>query len=135
MLYLAIFGFTRCFENRAIHVEVPAVVAATNPALLDTPVLKRRTTMGAVSVQETDAVAKIPEDHQILAEQLHRDGTLAKLHGHGHGVPEASHVLATWRTRTDMGQIDVLLQRLVDVVSTKGLIGPAGFFTHVALHG
>ena len=98
----------RRLQDGAVDVEVPAVVAAPDAALLDAPVLQRRPPVGAVAVQQSDAATAVPEHHEVLAEDAHGDREVAELRGHGHRQPEPPHVLAAGGLRADVGQLVVL---------------------------
>src|SRR6202043_1331191 len=71
-------------------------------------VFERGATVAAMLVQEADAAAEIAEEDERLAEQLHHQRQLAELGTHRHRMPEAAHVLAARRARSDMGELDIL---------------------------
>src|SRR4051794_24372483 len=52
------------FENGAVDVEMPTVIAAAYAALLDTAELQRCTAMRAVPMQQPDAVLAVAENNQ-----------------------------------------------------------------------
>ena len=64
--------------------------------------------MTAVLVQQADAAAEIAEEDELLTEQLDDQRQIAELGAHRHRLPEAAHVLAARRTRSDMGELDIL---------------------------
>ena len=119
-----------CLQDGAVHIVMPAVIAAAQPPLLDLAELERRPAVRAVAVQEPDPAAPVPEYHQVLAQYPDRDRVFAQLLGHGDRMPKAAHVLATRRPGPDLGQLRVRLQPRVDGVSVIGPGGPANLFDH-----
>ena len=115
-------GLARCFEQRAIDVEVPPVIAAAYPLPLTGPVLQGGLTVGTAAVHEPDPAAPVPEQHQVLAEDAQREGQITDLGAHGNRMPEAPQVLAAGRARTDPGQLVVGLRRESHLVAAEARV-------------
>ena len=90
-------------ENRSVHVEQPAVVAAPDSALRDDAVLERRAPVTAVPVEQAEPPREIAEQHQLLAEHGNRGGVLSELLDHRHRNPEPPEVLAARGARAPCG--------------------------------
>ncbi|MCZ7601174.1 MAG: hypothetical protein M5U09_30305 [Gammaproteobacteria bacterium] len=109
---------------------MPAVVAAANAVLFDSPVLERRPAVRAVPMQQADSTGEVAKDHEIFAENPDGNRSRAELLGHGHGVPETPHVFSARCAGTYAGKLGVLLQLAVDVIAAVGFVGPPDFFVH-----
>ena len=97
----------RGVEQGTVDVEVPAVVAAPNPAPLTGAVLERGPPVRAAPVHETDASLAVAKDHQVFAQNPKRDRQLAELGGQRHRMPEPPQVLPARRAGADAGQLFV----------------------------
>ena len=117
------------FQDGAVHVEQPAMVAAPDAALGDDPVLQRRPAVAAMLVQQAEPPGEIPEQHQLLAQHPDEDGTLPDLLAHRHRHPEAPEVFAARGMRAGMGQLRVrarVRDAVVAVVAPGELSGGRG---------
>ena len=125
----AVLRLPRRLQNGAVHVEQPAVVAAADAALGDDAVLERRPAVTAVLVQEADPSGEVPEQDQLLAEDLDEDRPLPDLLRHRHRQPESPEVLAARGAGPGVGQLRVLAglgDAVVSVVALRELLGSRG---------
>ena len=75
--------------------------------------------MRAVAIEQAVAAARVPVEHEILAEQPHRQRrALVELGDGGDRLPVAAHQLAHRRAAADAGQ------GLVVLGAQHGLSGP-----------
>ena len=111
----------RGFEDAAVGVEQPAVVAAADAALLDAAELERGAAVRAVLLQEPDAPAEVAERDQILAQQAHGEGQVAEIVGMQERVPEAAQILAAGRAGADPHEAVVARRR------HRLMVGAVGF--------
>src|SRR5690606_18845664 len=125
-----VLGFAGRFQDGAVDIEMPSVVAAANAVLFDSPVLERRPAVRAVPMQQADSTGEVAKDHEIFAENPDGNRSRAELLGHGHGVPETPHVFSARRAGTYAGKLGVLLELAVDVIAAVGFVGPPDFFVH-----
>jgi hypothetical protein len=68
VLELTAVGLTGLFQAMALSVELPAVIAAADPVLLDLAVIERGAAVAAAGVQQADPTVAVTEQDQILAE-------------------------------------------------------------------
>jgi hypothetical protein len=120
-----VLRLARGLQDRAVHVEVPAVVAAADAALLDLAVFQGGPAVGAMAVQQADPPPAVAKHHQILAHDPDPHRMLLELGGHGHRVPEAAQVFAAGGAGAHMGEFRILLERPVYGVAVKRLSRPA----------
>ncbi|MCY1542438.1 hypothetical protein D9M68_781840 [compost metagenome] len=78
-LQLAALGLARGFQQGAVHIPLPAVVATTDAVFLNDAELQRRPTVGAMTMQHADTTTTISEGDQILAKDANRFGQLTQL--------------------------------------------------------
>ena len=107
-------------EDRAVHIEVPAVIAAADPAFGRNPELERRAAMRAVPMQETEAPRAVAKHHQVLAQEPHRQRRVLELRRDQERVPVAAQVFAARRARANLRQQEVVLGRRTVVVAAVG---------------
>ena len=112
-------GFARGFEDGAVDVEQPAVVAATDAALRDQPELQGCAAVGAVGFDHADAAAEIAEGHQFLAEDFEGHGGIAQLVGVADGLPEAAQVFAAGGAGAYVGEFLVFFGDLGVVIAAE----------------
>jgi hypothetical protein len=119
----AVFGFGRHLHHVAVHVKLPAVIEAAQPALLVAREHQRRASVRAIFVEYADAAFAVAEYNEILAEQAHLDRRAVGL-GHFLGQagrdPVAAHDLAHRRVALDAAQQVVFLGRHHGGVSLGG---------------
>ncbi len=89
-------------EDRAVDVEVPAVIAAADPALRRYAELERSAAVRAMPVEEPEAAGLVAERDEVLAEQPHGDRQVFQLGRQQERMPVAAHVLAARRARPDV---------------------------------
>ena len=104
--------FARCFQDGAVDVEQPAVIAAADAPLGDDAVLQRGAPMAAVPVHDAGPPRLVPEGDEVLAERLHRLGQVGEMIRQADGQPEASEVLAHRRPGPGLRQQGVGLRDL-----------------------
>ncbi len=73
LLDLAVGRLAGRVEDRAVDVEFPAVITATNAAILDDTVFERGAAVAAMALEKPDTAALVAEQHHILAEEAHRE--------------------------------------------------------------
>ena len=66
-------GLAGRFQDRAVHVEQPAVVAAADALGADQAELQRGAAVGAMPFKEADGAGAVAEGDQFLAEDFERD--------------------------------------------------------------
>ena len=115
----AVDRFRAGANHCAIHIEVPAVIAADDALLGDDAVFQRGPAMRAMSMQEAGAATAIPKQHQGFAQQPHQDGQVCNFRTHGDRLPVTAHVLAARRPRPDVGQFRVFRGRAHLMIALK----------------
>src|SRR5262245_1430833 len=85
------------FQDRAIHVEQPAMIAAAYSLRADQAELQRRATVRAMALEQADGAAAVAKGHQFLTQNLHGQRQVLQLIRVADRLPEATHVLATRR--------------------------------------
>ena len=103
----AVGGFGPGPEDGAVDVVVPAVVAADDAPLGDDSVLERRAPVRAMAVQQPRPSGAVAKQHQVLAEDPHRQGQRAELLRHRHRLPVAAEILPARSARIDVGELRV----------------------------
>ena len=105
-------GFRGHVEHTALDIELPAVIQAAQAALLVAAEGERSAAVQAVLAKNSEAALRVPEDHQVLAEQArsHRRPILVRgLLGHADRQPVAPHDLPHRRAALDAAQQFILL--------------------------
>ena len=118
-----ILGFGRGFQDGAVHVEEPAVVAAADTARLADAVLERCPAVRAVLLKESGTPAAVPEEDQLLVEHPNELRQLAELRRSRHRLPEAAHELPTRSAGSDVGELRVLCRQGRMAVAAIGCVG------------
>jgi hypothetical protein len=106
-------GFSRHIDAVAVHVELPAVIDATQPTFFIATKEHPRPAMWAERIDDTDRTMAVAEGHQVFTEhaQPHRCPIrFGQFLGHQHRVPEAAEQLAHRCSRTRLGQEFVVAQ-------------------------
>ena len=97
----------RRLQQGAVDVEVPAVVAAADPAPVAGAVLQGGPPVRAAPVHEPDPRLAVAEQHQVLAQDPHRDRQVGDLRRQRHRMPEPPQVLAARSARADADELVV----------------------------
>src|ERR1051325_11603713 len=107
----AAIGLARLLETAAVNVVEPAVVAATQPAVLDAAVAQIGAAVRAVNAQETRPPLIVAKQRELFAENFNRQrrAALRQLFRERHGLPVAPEHLAGRRALICAGQPIVLL--------------------------
>src|SRR5437763_12438974 len=98
-------GLARHFEALASGVVEPAVIAAADAALLDLTPFERRAAMRAMRVERADPALLVPEDDDLLAQQLFLARQILQLFREADRLPIAAQQLAHRAARLDTGQL------------------------------
>ena len=88
----AVIGFGGRFQNPAVDVEQPAMIAATDPKILDAPVFEGGTPMTTFAVQQTHPARMVTKYDQVLAHDSDGEWQVSKLAGQCDWMPEAPQV-------------------------------------------
>ncbi len=120
----------RCFEDPAVDVEDPAVVAAANPPLTDQAVLERRAAVRAVQLEQPDATAPVAEQHEILPEDPEAQRNVRQLPREGDRLPEAAEILAARRAGADPRELLVGRRDLARVIRAVRRVEDLRRFRH-----
>src|SRR6202041_2887092 len=99
------------FQYCAVIVVGPAVVGAANPPLADNTVFKRRAEVTAVAMHQTEIVALVAEQDEVLTEYPDRHRNILEFFSHRNRVPKTPQVFPSRRQATDAGQRRVFLGR------------------------
>ena len=104
------FGLAGLLQAVAVHVVEPAVVDAPQPAVLHPPVAQVGAPVAAMDAQEAGPAPVVAEQHQVLAQDAHRQGRASRrqLFGQRHGLPVTPQQRAAGRARLRGGQQPVL---------------------------
>jgi hypothetical protein len=106
-------GFSRHIDAVAVHVELPAVIDATQPTFFIATKEHPRPAMWAERINDADRTMAVAEGHQVFTEhaQPHRRPIrFWQFLGHQHRVPEAAEQLAHRCSGTRPGQEFVVAQ-------------------------
>ena len=134
----AVGWFAGGFEDAAVDVHEPAVVAAAYAPLRHQAELQRRATVGAVHLDNADAAAEVAEGHQFLVHDFEREGKVGEVFGGAYGLPEAAQVLAARRPRPNVGHFGVFFGYVAVKVGAKGGVeegGSRGHGKHLPMWG
>src|SRR6266852_2507842 len=107
LAYAAFFRLGGQVHALAVHVVLPPVVRAAQPALLVAPEPQRHAAVGAELVDDADAPFAVAERDQLLSEQFHanrRAIALRQLPVEQRGYPVAPEQLAHRRAGARTGQ-------------------------------
>src|SRR5262245_561193 len=110
----------RKLDAPAVHVVLPAVIDAAQPALFVAAEEQVRAAVRALGLDQAHAALRIAERDQLLAEQLHADRRaigLGKLARQRDRLPEAPEILAHQRAGAGAAQ-----QLVVGCAQHRGLI-------------
>src|SRR5712671_2655423 len=121
-LQRAVGGLARRFEDRAVGVEQPPVIAAPYPFLGYQAKLQRRTAMGTMELQEAHRAALVTEHHEILAQDAQTPRQVVQFLGKDDRLPKAPQVLAAWCARSNPGELFILRRPLAMVIRTVGRV-------------
>ena len=103
----AAFGLAGLVEDVALHVELPAVIEAAQPAFFVAPERERRAAMQAVLAENAQAPLGVAEDDEVFAQHpgAHRRAIgFRDLLGKTGRQPMAAHDLAHRPVAFDAGQ-------------------------------
>jgi hypothetical protein len=64
-------GLGRLLQALAGDIEEPAVIRATDAALLDVAVFEGRAAVRAVETHEADSIVEVAEENQLFAQEFH----------------------------------------------------------------
>ena len=126
----AVGGLPGRVEDGAVDVEVPAVVAAADTALLYLAELERRAPVHAAPFQQPDPPASVAERHQVLAEDPDGPRKVIELRFHADGLPEAAQVLPAGRSVAHPAKLFVRMAVAVAVVGAVGALEDLGASSH-----
>src|SRR5947208_737456 len=115
----AVSRLPRGFQDRAVDVEQPPMIAAAYPLRADEAEFERGAAMRAVQFQQTDRAALIAERDQILTQDPDPQREVAELIGETHRLPEAAHVFATRRIRPDMAEFCIRTRAIEGVLAAQ----------------
>src|SRR6266568_2204764 len=107
LAYSALFRLGGQVHALAVHVVLPPVVRAAQPALLVAAEPERHAAMGAELVDDADAPFAVAERDQVLSQQLHANGgavALRQLPVEQRGYPVAPEQLAHRRAGARAGK-------------------------------
>src|SRR5207237_6109535 len=107
VLQRAVSRLARGFQDRAVDVEQPPMVAAAYPLRADEAEFERGAAMRAVQFQQTDRAALVAKRDQILTQDPDPQREIAEFIGETYRLPEAAHVFAARRIRPDMGEFSI----------------------------
>ena len=110
-------GLARGFEDRAVGIEQPTVIATTDAMLGDDAVFQRRPTMAAVPVKHADCARFVTESDEILAHDANRQRQVDEFLRQTHRLPESPHVFAAGRARCDVGQLRIFSRQIPPLIS------------------
>ena len=117
-------------EDGAVDVEVPAVVAAADAALLDLAELERGAPVHAAPFQHPDPPACVAEHHQVLAEDPDGPRKVLELRFDADGLPEAAQVLPAGRSVSHAAKLIVRMAVAGAVVGAVGTLEGLAAFAH-----
>src|SRR5439155_25902274 len=112
---------TRGFQDLAVDVVEPTVVAAADAAPLHHAELQRCAPVRAMELEQTDLASPVAEEDQVLAQNAHPFGKVLELGGQPDRVPEAPKVLTAGCARADLGELEIGLWNLAVKVAAIGL--------------
>jgi hypothetical protein len=103
---LVLVGQVGLIEAIAVHVELPAVIGATDAVILVAAEEQRRQAVRAEMIHDADAAGRVAERDQLLAEQhqTHLRAVGLELGRKTGRNPELPHKFAHWRLAADAGQ-------------------------------
>ena len=110
VLEVALGGLRRHVDAFTVHVELPAVVYATEAGLLVAAEKEAGSTVRAVVVDEADVAVGVAEGDEWLAQDggaLGRAVGFRELLREEHGVPEAAHEVAHGRPGAGLRHVPV----------------------------
>src|SRR6267143_4042609 len=112
LAHAALFRLRGQVHALAVHVVLPPVVGAAQPALLVAPEPQRHAAVGAELVDQADSALRIAEGDQLLSEQFHANGravALRQLPVEQRGYPVAPEQLTHRRAGIRAGKETVHL--------------------------
>jgi len=134
VLDLAGGGLARGFQDGAVGVEQPAMVAAAYAVLLDDAELERGVAVAAQQVQQPIGAGPVAEQHQVLAHPAQLQRQFANHGGERDRHPEPAQILAAGCARHDAGDLIVRRQRRQPVARVAGEF-PLGKEEGLVRHG
>ena len=104
-------GLAGLLQAAPLHIVEPAVVEATETAVLDSPVAEVCRAVGAVDAQQTGASLRVAEERQVLPEDPHRLGRapVRQLLRKRDGLPVPAEQRPSGRPRSRLGKELVVL--------------------------
>src|SRR5215468_12721164 len=111
---VAVARFRRRLEHVSIHIILPTVVNAAQPALFVAPEIQRCPAVGAVLGKQADASLSVSKSYQFLAQHAHPSGravTLGDFFGQERWNPVAPDKLAHGHSPVSLGKKLVIFYR------------------------
>jgi len=105
VLQWAVRWLARCFEDRAVDVEQPTVIAAPDPLIGNQTEFERGAGMGTVKLQEARRAAAVAECHEILTHNPQPPRQILQFLRPDDRLPEAAQILAAGCPRSDPGEL------------------------------
>jgi hypothetical protein len=137
LLEMPLRRFVGHIHARARDVELPAVVSAAEPGLLVAAEEQRSAPMRAEGTDDADPPGRVPESHQVLAEEPEphrRPIAIRDLGRHQRWQPEPPEELTHGRSGPDLGQHVIVFDGQhgkAPYIDFGG--GPASYLTQSAL--
>src|SRR6202011_5648485 len=110
----------RRVDDRAVHIVVPAVIAAAYAALGDAAEFERGAAMAAMAVKNADPAAAVAKDDELLAEYVDGERHIGELAGEGDRLPIAPHHLTARRAGAGMGEARILARHIALEIAAEG---------------
>jgi hypothetical protein len=133
VLQCAVGRLSRGFEDRAVNVEQPAVIAAADPLFSDQAEFQRGAPMRAVQLQQANRPAAVAKGDEVLAQYTQSPREVIQLAGQNDRLPKTPHIFTAWRARPDAGQLLVFRRPLAVVIGAVGCIEKRHPFGHRSL--
>jgi hypothetical protein len=113
VLQRALGRFSRRFQDRAIHVKAPKMIAAPYPGLTNQAELQGGPPVRAMELQQPHPATLVTEDHQILPQHADPHGHVLQRIRPYHGMPESAQIFSARCARPDVGEFLVFRRDLI----------------------
>jgi hypothetical protein len=109
----ALGWFARGFQDSAIHVKTPEMIAAPYPCVTNQDELQRGTPVRAVEFQQPHPTTLITKDDQILSQNAYPHRQVVQRIGPDHWMPEAAQIFSARCAGPNVGKFLVFPRNFI----------------------